>query len=306
MSGLVAAEWLKLRTTRLLYGLIPATVAVSLAAVVGSVLAADRSDIALDSTEGVRRILPVTGTGAVLVLIAGILITAGEYRHGTAVDTFLTTPRRHRVVAAKLAVGAGIGAAAGTLMSIACVAVSAALYEIKGATLSLDDAELWLTLTGTIAYTTLFALLGVAVGALVRNQVLAVGGVLAWIAIVEHILVNLLPDIGKWLPAAAGQAIVRTPLDGLLSPACRRGGPRRVHGRDRSRRDASHRGPGRMSDLPPEERPTNLSAPPEADKTSAAADDGTRANWAMVLVVGLVVVVVVLHLTGVVGPAGQQ
>jgi hypothetical protein len=29
---------------------------------------------------------------------------------------------------------------------------------------------------------------------------------------------NLVSVIGKWLPLAAGQAIVRTPLDGLLSP----------------------------------------------------------------------------------------
>jgi len=34
----------------------------------------------------------------------------------------------------------------------------------------------------------------------------------------DGVLVNLAPDIGKWLPAAAGQATVRTPLDGLLSP----------------------------------------------------------------------------------------
>ncbi len=218
MSDLVAAEWLKLRTTRLLSGTLLAAVAISSAAVAGSVLAADRSAIALDSSEGVRRILPVTGTGAVLVLVTGILIAAGEYRHGTAADTFLTTPRRHRVVAAKLAIGAFVGAAAGMLISITCVGVAALLYEVRDATLPFDDAELWLTLLGVIAYTTLFALVGVAVGTLVRNQLLAVAGALAWIAIVEHILVNLLPAIGRWLPAAAGQAIVRTPLDGLLSP----------------------------------------------------------------------------------------
>ncbi len=119
MTDLVAAEWLKLRTTRLLRGIVPAAVVISMAAVAGSVLAADRSHIALGSSEGLGRVLPVTGTGAVLVLIAGILIAAGEYRHGTAADTFLTTPRRHRVVAAKLVVGAGVGAAAGTLTSSA-------------------------------------------------------------------------------------------------------------------------------------------------------------------------------------------
>jgi ABC-2 type transport system permease protein len=217
MRDLVAAEWLKLRTTRLLSGVIPAAVAISLVAVVGSVLAADRFDVALDSAEGIRRVLPVTGTGALLLLIAGILIAAGEYRHGTAADTFLTTPRRHRVTAAKLLVGGGLGVAVGTLTAITCVAAAAVVYELKGATVPFDDGGLWLTLAGTVVYTSLFAVVGVALGTLVRNQVLAVAGALAWIAIIEHILVNLVPDIGRWLPAAAGQAIVRTPLDGLLS-----------------------------------------------------------------------------------------
>jgi ABC-2 type transport system permease protein len=76
----------------------------------------------------------------------------------------------------------------------------------------------WLTLAGALVYTGLFAVIGVALGALVRNQVLAVTLALAWFVTVEHTLVNLVPDIGRWLPVAAGQAIVRTPLDGLLSP----------------------------------------------------------------------------------------
>jgi ABC-2 type transport system permease protein len=218
MIDLVAAEWLKLRTVRLLHGMVPTAISISLAAVAGSVLATDRAGIALASTKGIRRVLPITGTGAVLVLIIGILISAGEYRHGTAADTFLTTPRRHRVVTAKLIVGAAVGLAVGALTSVVCVGVAALLYNAKGAAFPFDDTEVWLTLGGTLVYTTLFAILGVALGTLIRNQVLAVAGALAWIAIVEHILVNLAPTIGRWLPAAAGQAIVRTPLDGLLTP----------------------------------------------------------------------------------------
>jgi ABC-2 type transport system permease protein len=218
VSDLVAAEWLKLRTTRLLHGMIPAAVGISLAAVAGSVLATDRAGIALDSSRGLRRILPITGTGALFVLLLGIVIAAGEYRHGTAADTYLTTPRRQLVVSAKLIVGAAIGLATGALIAIVCVAGAAALYALNGASLALDDTEVWSTLAGTLAYTTLFAALGVGLGTLIRNQVLAVAGALAWIAIIEHILVNLAPDIGKWLPTAAGQAIVRTPLDDLLSP----------------------------------------------------------------------------------------
>jgi ABC-2 type transport system permease protein len=217
MIDLIAAEWLKLRTTRLVHGMIPAAVALSCAAVAGAVLSAKGPD-ALETTGRIRHLLSVTGIGAILVLVVGIIISSGEYRHSTAADTFLTTPRRHQVLTAKLAVGAAIGLVAGAVTSLACVAVASLLYNLKGATFRLDDVDVWLTLAGTLAYTTLFAVLGVAFGSLVRNQTVAVAGALAWFAVVEHTLVNLAPDIGRWLPAAAGQAIVRTPLEGLLSP----------------------------------------------------------------------------------------
>jgi ABC-2 type transport system permease protein len=218
VTDLVAGEWLKLRTTRLLYGMIPAALAISFAAVAGAVLSAEGAGVALQSTDGVRRVFSVTGAGAILMLVAGILISAGEYRHGTAADTFLTTPRRHRVVVAKLAVGAGLGLVVATITSLAGLGLASLLYRVEDATFPFSDADVWLSLAGTLAYTTLFAVLGVGLGALIRNQVFAVAGALAWFAVVEHTLVNLAPDVGRWLPAGAGQAIVRTPLDGLLSP----------------------------------------------------------------------------------------
>jgi ABC-2 type transport system permease protein len=217
MIDLVAAEWLKLRTTRLLYGSIPAAVALSFAAVAGAVLSAD-SAAELESTGGIRDTLSVTGTGAILVLIVGIIISAGESRHGTAADTFLTTPRRHHVAAAKLTLGAVVGLAAGVISSLACIGIASLLYSIEGATFPFDDGEVWAILAGTLTYTSLFAIIGVALGVLIRNQVLAIAGALAWLAVIEHTLVTLVPGIGRWLPVAAGQAMVRTNLDDLLSP----------------------------------------------------------------------------------------
>jgi ABC-2 type transport system permease protein len=217
MIDLVAAEWLKLRTTRLLYGSIPAAVALSFAAVAGAVLSAD-SAAELESTAGIRDTLSVTGTGAILVLVVGIIISAGEYRHGTAADTFLTTPRRHEVAAAKLSLGAAVGLAAGVISSIACIGIASLLYKLEGAAFPFSDTEVWAILSGTLGYTTLFAIIGVALGVLIRNQVLAISAALAWLAVIEHTLVTLVPGIGRWLPVAAGQAMVRTNLDDLLSP----------------------------------------------------------------------------------------
>lgn len=216
MIDLVAAEWLKLRTTRLLYGTIPAAVAISVAAVAGNVLAHE-GDV-LESSEGVRDALSVTGTGAILVLVVGIIISAGEYRTGTATDTFLTTPRRHRVLAAKLTIGAVLGLATGVVIAAAGLGMAAVLYRAESASFPIGSTDVWLTLVGTLVFTTLFAILGVSFGSLVRNQTLGIAAALTWLAVVEHALANLATDIGRWLPAAAGQAIVRAPLDGRLSP----------------------------------------------------------------------------------------
>jgi ABC-2 type transport system permease protein len=216
MNELVAAEWLKLRTTRLLYGMIPAAVAISVAAVAGNVIAHEGG--VLQTSDGVRDALSLTGTGAILLLVVGITISAGEYRTGTATDTFLTTPRRHRVLAAKLTTGAVLGLATGVVIATAGLGMAAVLYRAENASFPIGSTDVWLTLAGTLVYTTLFAVLGVSLGSLVRNQTLGTVAALTWLAVVEHALANLATDIGRWLPAAAGQAIVRAPLDGLLSP----------------------------------------------------------------------------------------
>lgn len=216
MNDLVSAEWLKLRTTRVLYGTIPATIAISVAAVAGTILSGHAAE--LGTAEGIRRVFSVTGAGAVVVLVVGVLVTTGEFRHGTAVDTFLTSPQRRDVVAAKLLTSAILGLAVGTLTALVALGTASVLYRQQAAVLPFASRDVWLGLSGTLVYTTLFAVLGVALGVLVRNQVFAIAGALAWIAIVEHTLVNLIPAVGRWLPAGAGQAIVRTPIGGLLSP----------------------------------------------------------------------------------------
>ena len=126
MARLVAAEWLKLRTTRFLWATVPAVVLLSAVAVAGLVLSSELAGVALlEPTEGVRQAaLHLTSTGAVWVIVIGIAISAGEYRTQTATDTFLTTPRRSRVVAAKLAIGALLGLALG--------AFGAALRSARG------------------------------------------------------------------------------------------------------------------------------------------------------------------------------
>jgi ABC-2 type transport system permease protein len=85
---------------------------------------------------------------------------------------------------------------------------------------SVADGDVALVLLGVLVGAPLYGVLGVGVGALVRNQVAAIVGALAWILVVENLVIALLPDVGRWLPggAAAALAQLATP-EGELLPA---------------------------------------------------------------------------------------
>jgi len=213
MDRLVAAEWLKLRTTRVLWATLPAVVLLSAVAVAGLVLSSEVAGVALlEPTEGVRNAaLHLTSTGAVLVMVLGIITSAGEYRTQTATDTFLTTPRRSHVVAAKLAIGAILGLALGVLGAAIGLPVAYLWFEAEDAAFPAGSEEVWLTLGGVVLYAVLFATLGVAFGSLVRNQVVALVSALTVVLLLEQVLAQAADSVGRWFPGNAGAAVVRAP-----------------------------------------------------------------------------------------------
>jgi ABC-2 type transport system permease protein len=217
MARLIAAEWLKLRTTFFLWGTVPAIVLLSGVAVAGLALSPEVGGVALlEPTEGVRNAaLHLTSTGAVLVIVLGIIISAGEYRTQTATDTFLTTPRRSRVVTAKLAIGAILGLALGALGTAIGLPAAYLWFEAEGVAFPAGHEEVWLILGGVLLYASLFAVLGVAFGSLVRNQIVAIVSALTFVLLLEQLLTQAGASMAEWFPGNAGAAVVRTPGDFL-------------------------------------------------------------------------------------------
>jgi len=221
VTALVRAEVLKLRTTRVFLGLCAATVAFTVLGVVAGILTAGTSGSPrLSTSSGVRNIFGSGGQAGLFALILGILSVTGELRHGTITQTFLVTPRRPSMVTAKLIAMLGAGLVLGLLASAVTVAVAWPWLAAKAVSVSLFSSDVGLVMVAVIAVTALFGVIGVGVGALVRNQVAAVVGALVWEFVVEPLLVALLPSVGRWLPSGAARGLTQETLSsGSLLPA---------------------------------------------------------------------------------------
>jgi ABC-2 type transport system permease protein len=219
MIRLIRAEFTKLATTRLIYGMAAVMAAFGVLTVAANIL--DRQGAPPLSANDFPMLIggPVPQlSGAALLL--GILGMAGEFRHQTVTQTFLVTPDRGRVVAAKLVAYplAGIALALVTLAFTA--AVAAGWLAAKGITPSLPPAGALGRMVGVaLLGAALCGLVGVGVAALVRNQVAALVGTLVWVLVVEGLLLSLLnaPSLGKWLPSAAAAAAITSPGGAHLS-----------------------------------------------------------------------------------------
>jgi ABC-2 type transport system permease protein len=89
----------------------------------------------------------------------------------------------------------------------------------RGILLALNGGDIALLVLGTIAAIALWGAIGVGVGAIVRNQVGTVIGLLAWGFIVENLLFAFVPSIGRLTPGQAENALTGLTTNHLLSPA---------------------------------------------------------------------------------------
>jgi ABC-type transport system involved in multi-copper enzyme maturation permease subunit len=209
MGRLVVAEWTKLVTTKVWIGLLlGACVFGGGFAALFTGLAGDDGLPAVGTPQYEELVLSVAANGTVFALILGIIGMTQEYRHRTATPTFLASPHRWRVVAAKLVAYAVAAVGFAVVVCLVTALVAHVYASARGAGLSvIRDNVLVLSRAGLAIV--IYAVIGVGLGALVRNQVGAIVGALVFLYVVEPLIGNIPATSGvyKWLPGGALQAM---------------------------------------------------------------------------------------------------
>lgn len=204
MIAQLRSELRKMRTTRTNLGLLAGLIALI---VFGVVAGSFGSESDLSTLEAQRELVGNGAFAAVFAAMIGVLATTTEFRHGTIRATFVFTPERGRVVLAKVIASFLVGIGFGALGAGLGLGGGAAMIHLRGYDVLLDAADVRRLLVGTMLMSALWAALGVGLGAIVRNQVLAIVGLFAWVFVVEILVFQYFPGVGRYAPGAAGTAL---------------------------------------------------------------------------------------------------
>jgi len=227
MAGAVKAEFRKFFSTRMWWGM---AVGVFLAGALFAVLfalvvAGSRQQggpggggprlPGLDNTEMVSTVYTAgLSIAYLLTLVVGVMSIGSEYRHKTITSTFLSTPKRVRVMVAKVTSLLGIGVFYGLVFLVGSVGVGGATIAIKGFSPFPEVEPIARALALSLLVLGLWSLLGLGAGILIPNQVAAILIAVGAAFIVEPLagfllsLVSWGEKIVPYMPSQATAAMV--------------------------------------------------------------------------------------------------
>jgi len=193
MSRALAAELLKLRTTRTFVALALAALGLTLLVIV----LVTSIDSEFDD-ETLREVFSFE-QGGLFILLLGAIGMSGEWGHRTIAATVMSTPQRLRLMVAKVVAYSAAGALLSLVVTLAAMLVGSLILESRGQdTIALGDAidVLW----RNVLVAAFFGPFGVCVGTLVRNTPGVIVLLLAEFLIIERTLYGLAPKVGQFSP----------------------------------------------------------------------------------------------------------
>jgi ABC-2 type transport system permease protein len=196
VSAFLQAELVKLRTTRTFVALTSAAVGISLVIVILV------TTISEPTEETVLTDVFTADLSSLFILVLAVIGITGEWRHRTITSSLLAAPDRVKFLAAKTLAFAAAGAVLSIAISVAITIVGFIILTARDLPTP-GVGELLEQLGRNAVIALLLGALGVGLGALVRNQVVAIVGLLVISFVVEPTLVALVDEVGRFGPFGA-------------------------------------------------------------------------------------------------------
>jgi hypothetical protein len=223
-SRVIRSEWTKfhsLRSSKVIVGL-TALLTIGLGAIITAVISAQwathispgdkaRFDPAIAPLQGVH-------LSQLAVGVLGVLLISGEYATGMIRSSLTVVPARLAVLRAKLAVFTAVVGVTSLASCLAAFVVGEQILGGNGLGTTIASAHAMHTIFGAAIYMLLVGVIGMGLGAVLRNTAAAIS-TLAGLFFVVPIIFNFLPaswsnNIAPYLPAQAGEAFWNKP-DGM-------------------------------------------------------------------------------------------
>jgi ABC-2 type transport system permease protein len=220
-GGVLLAEWTKLRTVRSTTWALLAVVALTVALSAFVCSALDTNAGAQTDNDSVMPSVAGVYVSQIAVVALSVLAITGEYATGMIRTTFMATPRRGRVLAAKAVVLGAVTLVVGVAASVTSFLVGQPILAGNGFVATpLSDPGALRAVLGSGLYLAVLALFGLGVGTILRRPAGAVStmlGLLFGPLIIAMFLPGHLQKLAlDYGPMTAGLAVQMTKPTGIF------------------------------------------------------------------------------------------
>jgi ABC-type transport system involved in multi-copper enzyme maturation permease subunit len=212
------SEWTKLRSLRsTVYTLVTAAIVTIGFGVLASAITASRwTSLAADEKANFNPLstsLLGVNFGVLAIGVLGVLLITGEYSTGMIRSTFAAVPKRLPVLWAKAGVYSLVGLAVAVPSTLIAFFAGQAFLSSQHIDIAFSHAGVPGAVLGSALYLTLVGLLGLGLGAILRNTAAGIASFAAIMFVIPP-LVSILPSstanaIDPYLPSNAGSAIMK-------------------------------------------------------------------------------------------------
>ncbi|PPG30114.1 hypothetical protein C5E10_12740 [Pseudoclavibacter sp. RFBG4] len=214
LGGAVRSEWIKFRglaSNNVLAGFTFLLLVANGIAMPWAYVFRDRGSPRANYDAYPEMIVDKTGYVGIVLAVLAVLMVTNEYRSGQISTTLLSVPRRTPALLAKAAIIASVAFAIGVVSSAIGFALAPPILAGGGYSYVLETPVLLRLVAGSGLYLAAISVIGIALGAIIRNVIAAVLATIVFLIIVP-VIPQMFSEYGteimRFFPIQAGSLLL--------------------------------------------------------------------------------------------------